>query len=497
MVLNLINMKEIYFKEEARDKLISGVNKLRDAVASTMGPKGRTVIITDDYGKSTVTKDGVSVARAIYLKDPIENIGAQMVKEVAELTVDKAGDGTTTATVLAAAFINNLKDFDSHDVNKAFDEIIPKVLKHLKDDSKELKRDEIKYVASISANNDMAIGNVIQMAFNHADVVKVEEGTSSEDKLELVNGMTFPVSYFSKHFINTPERAECNFTNPHVVIISGKLTTLKPFEYILKEIAETNGNVVIIAEHINESTLRILETNAASAKLNICVVKSPGYSQHREDLLRDISDLTGATIINDLTKSYTLHYLGKLESIKVSKNNTVLVKHPDIDITPYVNILGEQFVSEDLTQHEQESIKLRMENLSSKISIIKVGAISELEMKERKDRYDDAVLAVGCALEEGIVEGGGIALHKIKENITSDILDYDINSLEYCLYESLSSPMENIINNGAIIHVLDNMFIQNIIDPFKVTRCALENAVSIAKIILSTNTIILHERLWT
>jgi len=494
MVLNLINMKEIYFKDEAREKLITGINKLRDAVASTMGPKGRTVIITDDYGKSTVTKDGVSVARAIYLKDPIENIGAQMVKEVAELTVDKAGDGTTTATVLAAAFINNLKEFESHDVNKAFDEIIPKVLKHLKDNSRELKRDEIKYVASISANNDMAIGNVIQMAFNHADVVKVEEGTGSEDTLDLVNGMTLPVSYFSKHFINTPERAECNFTNPHVIIISGKLTTLKPFESILQEIAETNGNVVIITEHVNESTLRILETNAASRKLNICVVKSPGYSQHREDLLKDISDLTGATIINDLTKSYTLHYLGKLESIKVSKNNSVLVKHSDIDITPYVNILGDQFIMESLTQHEKESIKLRMENLSSKISIIKVGAVSELEMKERKDRYDDAVLAVGCALEEGIVEGGGVALfnawNKLYDTVSND-------ALNKMLYQGILAPYKQIFQEDTLGFGQTNMFDKNIIDPFKVTRCALENAVSVAKTILSTNTIILHERLWT
>lgn len=495
-------MQEIYFKDEAREKLITGINKLRDAVASTMGPKGRTVIITDDYGKSTVTKDGVSVARAIYLKDPIENIGAQMVKEVAELTVDKAGDGTTTATVLAAAFINNLKEFDSHDVNKAFDEIIPKVLKHLKDNSKELKRDEIKYVASISANNDMAIGNVIQMAFNHADVVKVEEGAGSEDILELVNGMTLPVSYFSKHFINTPERAECNFTNPHVIIISGKLTTLKPFESILQEIAETNGNIVIITEHVNESTLRILETNAASRKLNICVIKSPGYSQHREDLLKDISDLTGATIINDLTKSYTLHYLGKLESIKVSKNNTVLVKHSDIDITPYVNILGEQFVAEDLTQHEKESIKLRMENLSSKISIIKVGAVSELEMKERKDRYDDAVLAVGCALEEGIVAGGGVALLSAWHNSLSF---NNKTAVDVEIYKSIREPYLQIVTNGYKFNVKENkegvveynMFEQNIIDPLKVTRCALENAVSVAKTILSTNTVILHERLWT
>ena len=484
-------MEEIYFKEAAKEKLLAGINKLHDAVSSTLGPKGRTVIIANEYGQPYVTKDGVSVARAISFKDPIENIGATLVKEVAELTLDKAGDGTTTSIVLATAFINNLKDFDSNDVSKAFEEIIPKVLEQLKLNSRELKHEDIKYVASISANNDLQIGSIIQQAYTHASIIKVEEGTDTIDTIEFVKGMTLPVSYMSKNFINTPTKAECNFTEPLVLLLGGKLETLVPFEAIINNVASDNKEILVITEHVSEKVLRILETNVLSHGLKLCIIKSPGFSTHRADLLNDLSDFTGATVIKDFTKTYMLHHLGKLESVKVSKSSTLLVKHSAIDVTTALSTLTALSTSDGLTSYEQDLVKQRVENLTGAVSIIKVGASSEVEMKERFD--DDAVKAVQCALEEGIVPGGGIALRKIANRLR---LAYIVDSVEDKIQESLSAPYETIINNGSIINIT-NMFEQNIIDPLKVTRCALENAVSVAKTILTTNTVILNERQWT
>jgi len=499
--------KEIYFKEDARSLLFSGVEKLSQAVASTMGPNGKTVIISNQYGDPEITKDGVKVAREIYFKNAIENIGAKIVKEVAELQVDLAGDGTTTAIVLANAFIQNLKDFDSNEINKAFDEIIPIVIKQLKLGSRKLEYKDIKYLASISANNDIHIGEIIQQAYNHASIIKVEESNDNEDSLELIDGMSLPVSYFSKHFINTNKKAECNFNEPYVLLIDGKLENLKSFETPIKQIAENNESLLIITEGISENLLRLLESNVLSGLLKLCVIKSPGFSQYRKDLLRDISDFTGADLINSFTKQYNLQSFGKLKSLKVTKNNSILVKHPDVDIREYIDDLKALSGLKELTKQDRELIEQRVINLTGKISIIKVGGISEIEMKERKDRYDDAVLATACALEEGIVEGGGIALFKIEsewlnnENkINKKSSDIDLNK---ALYRCLTSPACKILenkNNSPIslkFNLSENMFEQNIIDPLKVTRCALENAVSVAKTILSTDTVVLNERQWT
>lgn len=484
--------KEIYFKEEARELLFSGVEKLSQAVASTMGPNGKTVIISNQYGDPEITKDGVKVAREIYFKNAIENIGAKIVKEVAELQVDLAGDGTTTAIVLANAFIQNLKDFDSNEINKAFDNIIPKVLEQLKLNSRKLKHKDIKYLASISANNDMHIGEIIQQAYNHASIIKVEESNNNEDSLELIDGMSLPVSYFSKHFINTNKKAECNFDEPYVLLIDGKLENLKSFETPIKQIAENNDSLLIITESISENLLRLLESNVLSGSLKLCVIKSPGFSQYRKDLLNDMSDFTGADLISNFTKQYGIASFGKLKSLKVTKNNSILVKHGDVDIKEYIEDLKALSELKELTKQDKELIDQRINNLTGKISIIKVGGVSEIEMKERKDRYDDAVLATACALEEGIVQGGGIALYNANQAIAKVIKNLSHNSVELGVLMSLNKPIE-IIGVPA----LTNMFEKNIIDPLKVTRCALENAVSVAKTILSTDTIVLNERQWT
>lgn len=488
---HLNNMKEIYFKDEAREKLFDGINKLADAVSSTFGPNGATVIITDEYGKPYTTKDGVSVARSISFKDSVENIGAQLIKEVAERTVHQAGDGTTTSIVLAQAFINNLKDFNPNEVVKAFDEIIPKVIEQLKQNSRKLKNEDIKYVASISANNDLQIGELIQQAYNHSRIVKVEQSNNLEDSLELVEGMSLPVSYFSKHFITDESKGECSFTKPNVLLLDGKLENLKPFEIPIKAIAEKDEALVIITEDISQSVLRLIETNVLSHALKLCVIKAPGFSQHRKDLLQDLSGFTGATLINDFTKSYSMSILGKLESLNVSKNRSLLVKSEDINIDTQVKNLID--LRTTLNDYDVELVDQRIENLIGKISMIKVGGGSEIEMKERFDRYDDAVKATACALEEGIVEGAGIALMYA---LPTDKEEYP--PVDFSIYKSLNTPAIKIWRSTGKESFMKqgSMFDENIIDPLKVTRCALENAVSVAKTILSTNAVVLNERQW-
>jgi chaperonin GroEL len=494
-------MQEIYFKEEFKDKLISGINKLRDAVASTMGPEGKTVIITDEYGKPYITKDGVSVAKAISFKDPIENAAAIMIKEVAEKTADEAGDGTTTAIVLASAFINNLKDFNSKEVIKAFDEIIPKVIEQLKLNSRELKHEDIKHVASISANNDVQIGDIIQQAYNHSDIVKVEESNNNEDIIELITGMKLDVSYFSKHFITDERKGLCNMDNPYVLLLDGKIEDLKVFKNPLEKASSEGRNILIITEHISDNVLRLLESNVLSGNIKLCAIRTPGFAQHRKDLIKDLSFFTGAKIVNDFTNLINNNVLGILDSVKIGKNSSLLIKSNDVNIEEYISELKE------LTKDKDPLSKIRYENLNGKAAVIKVGGGSELEMKERKDRYDDAVLAVACALEEGIIEGGGVALYKIYHNFM-DSLQFDedgsvrlepLNAKQVFImevYNCLSKPFYKIKENGTNLNNIENMFNKNIIDPFKVARCALENAASIAKTILSTETIILSPQQW-
>ena len=487
-------IEEITFSKEVRDKLLSGINKACKAVSATLGPNGKTVIISDSgkYGQYKVTKDGVSVINSITLKDPIENIGVQLLREAAKKTVEEAGDGTSTSTVLATAFVNNLKDFNTTDINRAFDEIIPKVIEQLKINSKELKREDIKYVASISANNDLQIGELIQQAYNHSDIVKIEESSNTEDILDTLPGTSLPVSYFSKHFITNQSKGTCEFTNVNTLIIDGKLEKLENFRPILELTQQPNNSLLIIVEDIHEQALRKLETFVLSQTLPICVIKSPGFSKHRKDLLQDLCDFTGATLITELSKIYNTDVLGKLQSCKISKNNSILVKDDNVDISNKLEVLNELFKNTELTEYDKDLIKQRIEYLKGKISIIKVGGKSELEMKERFDRYDDAVKAVACALEEGIVEGGGKVLTQIMFNIANT----EHSELEKQLLIALSKPHQTIIDNGSTFDYTKSMFEQNIIDPLKVTRYALLNAVSVAKVILSTEAVVLNSEEW-
>lgn len=486
-------MEELYFKNEAKEKLLKGINKLCDAVSSTMGPNGKTVIIPSkkEYDKYIITKDGVSVAEQIFFKDPIENIGAQLIKEAAQKTADLAGDGTTTATVLATALINNLKEFEPTEIIKAFDKIIPEIIKKLKENSKILNKSDIKYVASISANNDMEIGNNIQNAFDFSNIVKVEESNNEKDEVLLVNGTQLDVSYFSKNFITNKDKAECCLDEPYVLLLDGKLNNLQPFEIPIKKIAENNESLLIITEEVSEQILRLLESNVLNGSLKCCVIKTPGFGQHRKDLIRDIADLTGSDIIYNLSNKYNTNILGRLKSCKITKTNSILIKHNDINIEDLLKSLDELRKSKNLPLHDLDLINKRYENLNGKIATIKVGGKSEIEMKERFDRYDDAVKATQCALEEGIVQGGGLALYHANQSTAKIIENLTHTSVELAILTSLNKPCD-ILN----IPVLTDMFKLNIIDPLKVTRTALENAVSVAKTILTTDCIVLNRSEW-
>ncbi|HEX8586069.1 MAG TPA: TCP-1/cpn60 chaperonin family protein [Allosphingosinicella sp.] len=490
------NMEEIHYNKEAREKLLTGINKANKAVGSTMGPMGNTVIIPDSttYGKYKVTKDGVSVINSIKLKDPIENIGVEFLRQAANLTVKQAGDGTTTATVLTAAFVNNLKDFNTVDINKAFDEIIPKVLEQLKANSRTLDKKDIKHVASISANNDTAIGEIIQKAYDHANTVKVEESNSLEDYVTYVNGMMLDVTQFSKHFVNNEKNGTTEFIEPNVLILDGKLESLEPFQTCIESAQFEQSPLVIICENVSDVVLRKLEAYVLSGNLYLTIIKSPGFGPFRKELLEDLSLYTGAITVTNINSKVSKSVLGKLQSIKVNPNNTILVKHEDIDITKRVASLKEYLNYPDLTDHQKDLYNRRLEYLNTELSIIKVGGTSELDMKERFDRYDDAVKAVACALEEGIVEGGGMALYKIRFNL---LMKYKLlDSVDGKLISTLLIPYKTIFKEDIHGKGQSNMFDKNIIDPLKVTRCALENAVSTAKTILSTEAIVLNEVEW-
>ncbi len=412
---------------------------------------------------------------------------------------------TSTSIVLATAFVNNLKDFNSNDINKAFDEIIPKVIQSLKDNSRQLKQEDIKYVATISANNDSKIGEVIQDAYNFSSIIKVEEG-GDIDSLECVEGMSLPVSYISKKFITDHKKAECEQDEPYVLVLDGKLENLNAFEQPIKEIASKSDKLLIITEHVHENVLRLLEGNFLKGSLNVCVIKAPGYSKHRKDLLKDIADFTGASVINDFNKQYNMSILGRLKSSKITKTTSILVKHDSINIEDNIENLKSQFIN-SLDAHDKSLLEQRINNLTGKVATIKVGGRSDIEMKERKDRYDDAVLAVACALEEGIVEGGGIALFKARDILLNDL---EIEStIGRFLLRSICYPWSTIKENQdysfkdveGVQKLFKeareiNMFDLNIIDPLKVTRCALENAVSVAKTILSTEAIVINHNEW-
>jgi chaperonin GroEL len=494
-------IKELYIHNEAKEKLIEGITKLSEVVLATMGPMGRTIIISDEYGRPYVTKDGVSVANAVKFKDPVENIGAKLIKQVAQKTADEAGDGTTTSICLAQQFIFSGTEVLENGVNvnklsKEIDALVKDVVEELKKISKPLEIKDVHKVATISANNDEKIGEVIQQAYNHSVVVKVEEGKLKEDVVEIIDGMVHPITYHSPKFINNEKKKEVSYEEANVLVLDKKLEDLTPYRAILEACSNKQEPLIIFTEFVSENVLKLLETNFINDYIKVAAVKAPGFGSYRRDNLADIAEFTGARVITSDTALISPSVLGKATNISIGKLQTVIGKPSHIDLTKKIEDLKEQYQTADISDYDREFVLDRIKNLNGTLSVIKVGGTSEVEMKERKDRIDDAVLAVKSALEEGIVEGGGLALVRVSDTLYNK----RPSDVRKTLFNVLLAPSSTIfLNSSGTINCEDfdiNRFDQNIIDPLKVTRCAFENAASVAKTILSTEAVVLNEHLW-
>ena len=521
--------KEIKFDIEARQGLKKGVDELANAVKVTLGPKGRNVVIKDHFGEITITKDGVTVAKNVEPKDPLENIGANMVKEVASRTNQLAGDGTTTATVLAQAILTEgLKNIAAGanpvDLKKGIDKAVIGIIEYLNNTAEKVDSsiEKIKQIATISANNDSFIGNLIATAFEkigNNGVVTVEESKSSETYTEIIEGMNFDRGYLSPYFINNQEKSIVEFDNPLMLITDKKLNSFKDLIPVLESVLQTSRPFLIIAEDIDNEVLSNLVVNKLRGGLNICVVKAPGFGDRRKAMLEDIAILTGATLISNDTgielQDTSMDLLGSCDKIRIDKDNTLIMNgagHPD-NIQERVKHL-ESVIKEAKSDYDKTKAQERLAKLTNGIAVLYVGAVSELEMKEKKDRVDDALHATRAAIEEGIVPGGGIALLNAVRNILKQ--PKETSGDEFIgfnlLLKACESPLRTIVENAGlngdvIINEIDkttneigydaknqeyvNMIEAGIIDPKKVTRVALENAASVAGMILTTEAVLI------
>lgn len=515
--------KHIMFKEEARQKILKGVRTLTDAVKVTLGPKGRNVIIDKSYGAPHITKDGVTVAKEIELEDRHENMGAQMVKEVASKTADKAGDGTTTATVLAEAiYSEGLRNVAAganplglkHGMEKA----VQVVVAELKKKSKKIKdKNEIEQVATISANNDKEIGEIIARAMERVGkdgTITVEEAKGFETTLEVVEGMNFDRGYLSPYFMTTAESQQCILEDAYILIHEKKISSIKDLIPILQAVAETGAALFIIAEDVEGEALATLVINRIRGSLKICAVKAPGFGDRRKAILEDIAALTGAQVICEelghKLDQVTLEMLGRAKKVIVGKDDTTIIEGTGSKekIQGRIAQIKKQ-IEETESDYDREKLQERLAKLSGGVAKICVGAATEVEMKEKKDRVDDAQHATAAAVEEGILPGGGIAFIRCIPalNKVIDSMEGDEKTGARIIAKALTAPLRQISENagqeGAIIlkqveespenhgyNALTNQFVdmikEGILDPTKVVRCALENAASIAGILLTT-----------
>jgi len=513
--------KEIIFSDDARNKLYAGVRKLNDAVKVTMGPRGRNVLLQKSFGAPAITKDGVTVAKEIELKDTLENMGASLVREVASKTNDQAGDGTTTATVLAhAIFKEGLRNVTAGanpiEVKRGMDKFSAAVIEELKKSSKKVSgKKEIAQVATISANNDSSVGDLIADAMEKVGkdgVITVEEAKSINDELNVVEGMQFDRGYLSPYFITNAEKMLVELSSPLVLLFDKKITNLKDLLPVLEQVQKSGKPLLIIAEDIEGEALATLVVNKLRGVLNISAVKAPGFGDRRKAMLEDIAILTGGTVISEelgrTLESASMADLGQAERIVIDKDNTTIVggagKKKDIDAR--VSQIKAQ-IAETTSDYDKEKLQERMAKLSGGVAVIKVGAATETEMKEKKDRVDDALNATKAAVDEGIVIGGGAALIRaglsVKLALSGDeLIGADI------VKRALFAPLRQIAENagfdaGVVANKVEqgsdkkfgfnaangeyvNMFEAGIIDPVKVERIALQNAVSVASLLLTT-----------
>ena len=513
--------KEIFFSDEARNKLYEGVRKLNDAVKVTMGPRGRNVLVQKSFGAPAITKDGVSVAKEVELKDALENMGAGLVKEVASKTNDEAGDGTTTATVLAhSIFKEGLRNITAGanpvEVKRGMDKQAAAIIAELKSLSRKVTdKKEIAQVATISANSDSAIGGLIADAMEKVGkdgVITVEEAKSIHDELNVVEGMQFDRGYLSPYFITNAEKMQVELSNPFILLFDKKITNLKDLLPVLEQIQKTGKPLLIIAEDIEGEALATLVVNKLRGVLNISAVKAPGFGDRRKAMLEDIAILTGGEVVSEelgrTLESATLNDLGQASSVIIDKDNTTIVNGAGEKSAIDARIIQiKAQIAETTSDYDKEKLQERLAKLSGGVAVIKVGAATETEMKEKKDRVDDALSATKAAVEEGIVIGGGAAFIKASTKVDLQLSGDEAIGADI-VRRALTAPLRQIAENagfdaGVVANSVsvskdDNygfnaatgeyvdMFKAGIIDPVKVERVALQNAVSVASLLLTT-----------
>ncbi|MDA7731758.1 chaperonin GroEL [Flavobacteriaceae bacterium] len=515
--------KKIQFDVEAREGLKKGVDALANAVKVTLGPKGRNVIIGKAFGGPQITKDGVTVAKEIELEDALENMGAQMVKEVASKTNDLAGDGTTTATILAQAIVKEgLKNVTAGanpmDLKRGVDKAVEAIVEELNKNAETVgsSSDKIKQVASISANNDESIGSLITEAFEKVGkegVITVEEAKGTDTYVDVVEGMQFDRGYLSPYFVTNSEKMEADLESPYILLYDKKISAMKDLLPVLEPVAQSGKPLLVIAEDVDGEALATLVVNKLRGSLKIAAVKAPGFGDRRKAMLEDIAILTGGTVISEergfTLENTTIEMLGSAERVTIDKDNTTLVNGAGVkeNIEARVNQIKAQ-IETTTSDYDKEKLQERLAKLAGGVAVLYVGAASEVEMKEKKDRVDDALHATRAAVEEGIVAGGGVALlrtRKVLEKIKSENLD-EATGIQI-ISRAIESPLRTIVENaggeGSVVvaKVLEgkgnfgydaksetyvDLLKQGIIDPKKVTRIALENAASVAGMILTT-----------
>ncbi|MBQ0007202.1 MAG: chaperonin GroEL [bacterium] len=523
--------KEITFNIDAREELKRGVDQLANAVKVTLGPKGRNVIIEKKYGAPHITKDGVTVAKEIELDNAAENVGAQLVKEVASKTGDQAGDGTTTATVLAQSIINvGLKNVTAGanpmDLKRGIDKAVAKVVESIKAQSNEVGSDydKIEQVATISANNDAEIGKLIADAMKRVSkdgVITIEEAKGRDTTIDVVEGMQFDRGYISPYFVTNTEKMEVEMDKPYILIHDKKISNLKELLPVLEPAVQSGRPLLIIAEDVDSEALTTLVVNRLRSQLKICAVKAPGFGDRRKEMLQDIATLTGGIVISEeqgiKLESATIEMLGTAERITVSKDNTVIVNGcgEKTAIQERINQIKAQ-ISNTKSDYDREKLQERLAKLSGGVAVLYVGAASEVEMKEKKDRVDDALSATRAAIEEGIVPGGGVAYIRAIESLKNLKGDCDdeqtgIEIIRRAIEEPLRQIALNAGKEGAVIvqkvsegkddfgynarlDRYENLFQAGVVDPAKVARIALENAASIAGMFLTTECVITDKK---
>ena len=519
--------KQLFFDIDARNKMKRGVDVLANAVKVTLGPKGRNVVIEKKFGAPSVTKDGVTVAKEIELEDAIENMGAQMVKEVASKTADIAGDGTTTATVLAQSIIaEGLKNVaagaNPMDLKRGIDKAIQKVVEHLKSQSQAVGTDKkkIEQVASISANNDETIGGLIAQAFGKVGkegVITVEEAKGTDTTIDVVEGMQFDRGYLSAYFVTNSEKMEVELENPYILIYDKKISSMKDILHILEKVAQSGRPLLIISEDLEGEALATLIVNKLKGILRVAAVKAPGFGDRRKEMLQDIATLTKGTVISEeqgfKLENADLTYLGQASSVTIDKDNTTIVggKGKKEDITARVNQIKAQ-IETTTSDYDKEKLQERLAKLAGGVAVLYIGAATEVEMKEKKDRVDDALHATRAAVEEGIVPGGGVAYIRAIESLEKmKGANEDETTGIQIVKRALEEPIRQIVFNGGIegsivvqkvkegkadfgfnarTEVYENLYKAGVIDPTKVTRIALENAASIAGMLLTTECVV-------